>query len=146
MNMSDQQQLSAHGLRGELRNDEPMARHVSWRAGGPVRRAYTPADLDDMALFLRGLPDGEGPASDRRVRRSSRPVASGRGVRAPRTGERPRHAARAEGAALVPFLLTGVADVPNADDLFQADRIHPKAEAHPRMLANVWPALRPLLK
>ena len=59
MNMSDQQQLSAHGLRGELRNDEPMARHVSWRAGGPVRRAYTPADLDDMALFLRGLPDGE---------------------------------------------------------------------------------------
>ena len=54
--------------------------------------------------------------------------------------------ARAEGAALVPFLLAGVADVPNADDLFQADRIHPKAEAHPRMLANVWPALRPLLK
>ena len=54
--------------------------------------------------------------------------------------------ARAEGAALVPFLLAGVADVPNADELFQADRIHPKAEAHPRMLANVWPALRPLLK
>lgn len=59
MNMSDQQQLSANGLRGELRRDEPMARHVSWRAGGPVRCAYTPADLDDMALFLRGLPDGE---------------------------------------------------------------------------------------
>ena len=54
--------------------------------------------------------------------------------------------ARAEGAALVPFLLAGVADVPNADELFQADRIHPKAEAHPRMLANVWPALRPLLR
>jgi hypothetical protein len=59
MNMSEQQQLSANGLRGELRSDEPMARHVSWRAGGPVRCAYTPADLDDMALFLRGLPDGE---------------------------------------------------------------------------------------
>jgi acyl-CoA thioesterase-1 len=54
--------------------------------------------------------------------------------------------ARAEGTALVPFLLAGVADVPNADDWFQADRIHPKAEAHPRMLANVWPALRPLLR
>jgi acyl-CoA thioesterase-1 len=39
-----------------------------------------------------------------------------------------------------------VADVPNADDLFQADRIHPKAQAHPQLLANVWPALRPLLK
>ena len=54
--------------------------------------------------------------------------------------------AKAEGAALVPFLLAGVADGPNADELFQADRIHPKAEAHPRMLANVWPVLRPLLK
>ncbi len=53
--------------------------------------------------------------------------------------------AKAEGAALVPFLLAGVADVPNAEALFQPDRIHPKAEAHPRMLANVWPVLRPLL-
>ena len=53
--------------------------------------------------------------------------------------------AKAQGAALVPFLLAGVADVPNADALFQADRIHPKAEAHPRMLNNVWPVLRPLL-
>jgi acyl-CoA thioesterase-1 len=54
--------------------------------------------------------------------------------------------ARAEGTALVPFLLAGVADVPNADELFQPDRIHPRAEAHPRMLDNVWPALLPLLK
>lgn len=54
--------------------------------------------------------------------------------------------AQAEGAALVRFLLAGVADIPGADELFQADRIHPKAQAHPRMLANVWPALQPLLK
>ncbi len=54
--------------------------------------------------------------------------------------------ARAHGAALVPFLLAGVADVPQAEELFQADRIHPKAAAHPVMLANVWPVLRPLLK
>ena len=59
MNMSEQQKISAHGLRGELRSDESMARHVSWRAGGRVRRTYAPADLDDMALFLRGLPDSE---------------------------------------------------------------------------------------
>ncbi len=59
MNMSDQLQITAQGLRGELRSNEPMARHVSWRAGGRVRQAYTPADLDDMALFLRGLADGE---------------------------------------------------------------------------------------
>ena len=54
--------------------------------------------------------------------------------------------ARAEGTALVPFLLAGVADVANADDMFQSDRIHPKAEAQPRMLDNVWPVLKPLLR
>lgn len=53
--------------------------------------------------------------------------------------------AKAEGAALVPFLLAGVADVPDAADWFQSDRIHPNARAHPRILDNVWPVLRPLL-
>ena len=42
-------------LRGTLTEDEPMARHVSWRAGGGARRAYVPADLDDLAVFLRTL-------------------------------------------------------------------------------------------
>ncbi len=54
--------------------------------------------------------------------------------------------ARAQGAALVPFLLAGVADGADADAMFQPDRIHPRAEAHPRMLDNVWPVLLPLLK
>jgi acyl-CoA thioesterase I len=54
--------------------------------------------------------------------------------------------ARAQGAALVPFLLAGVADGPDADTMFQPDRIHPKAEAHPRMLDNVWPVLLPMVK
>ncbi len=54
--------------------------------------------------------------------------------------------AKAEGTALVPFLLAGVADRPDADSLFQPDRIHPKAQAHPTMLANVWPVLRPWLR
>ena len=43
---------------------------------------------------------------------------------------------------LVPFFLKGVADVPEAATLFQPDRIHPKAEAHPRMLTNVWPEIK----
>lgn len=47
------------GLRGELRLREPMARHVSWRAGGTADRCYVPADLDDLAAFLRQLPAGE---------------------------------------------------------------------------------------
>lgn len=53
---------------------------------------------------------------------------------------------KAENTALVPFLLKGVADVPNAEALFQADRIHPNAKAHPTMLANVWAGLKPMLR
>ena len=40
-------------LRGELRLNEPMSRHVSWRAGGAADRAYAPHDLDDLCAFLR---------------------------------------------------------------------------------------------
>ena len=58
MNMAETRNL-AGGLRGELRRREPMARHVSWRAGGAVERAYLPADLDDLAAFLRTLPESE---------------------------------------------------------------------------------------
>jgi acyl-CoA thioesterase I len=47
---------------------------------------------------------------------------------------------------LVPFLLKGVADRPDAANWFQADRIHPTEQAHPQMLANVWAGLKPLLK
>ena len=54
--------------------------------------------------------------------------------------------ASAEGTALVPFILKGVADGPNAQAMFQADRIHPLASAHPTILANVWPVLEPMLR
>lgn len=47
-----------------------------------------------------------------------------------------------EDAALVPFLLEGIATDP---EMFQADRIHPSAEAQPMLLDNVWPVLQPLL-
>ena len=52
--------------------------------------------------------------------------------------------AQAEGASLLPFLLTGVADGVDYK-LFQADRIHPSEAAHPRILENVWAVLRPML-
>ena len=47
---------------------------------------------------------------------------------------------------VVPSLLKGVADAADPLKLFQPDRIHPLAEAHPRMLDNVWPELKKLLK
>ena len=42
-------------LRGELRYDEPLSRHTSWRIGGPARRFYRPADRADLLTFLRRL-------------------------------------------------------------------------------------------
>lgn len=47
--------------------------------------------------------------------------------------------------ALVPFLLKGIADRPDARDWFQADGIHPLPKGHPIMLDQVWGALSPLL-
>lgn len=46
-------------LRGALSHNESMARHTSWRVGGPARCFYTPADLDDLANFLATLPADE---------------------------------------------------------------------------------------
>ena len=54
--------------------------------------------------------------------------------------------AQTENAALVPFLLAGVADDPDPVRWFQADRIHPNAAAHPRILDNVWAVMKPWLK
>jgi len=50
---------SMSGLRGELRLNEPMSAHTSWRAGGPADRWYRPADLDDLQAFIAGLPERE---------------------------------------------------------------------------------------
>ena len=44
--------------------------------------------------------------------------------------------------ALAPVLLEGLADQPQ---MFQADQIHPIEAAQPRLLDNVYPALKPLL-
>jgi acyl-CoA thioesterase I len=44
--------------------------------------------------------------------------------------------------ALVPLLLAGFE---TNESFFQADRIHPSANAQPLILENLWPTLRPLL-
>lgn len=46
-------------------------------------------------------------------------------------------------APLVPFMLEGVADKPA---LFQQDRLHPTAQAHPIILNNIWPQFSSLIK
>ena len=57
--MAEPIQISAAVFRGTLRLNEPMAKHVSWRAGGVAARAYVPADLADLAAFLKSLPADE---------------------------------------------------------------------------------------
>ena len=57
MNMAEIENLT--GLRGEIKRNEPMARHTSWRAGGCADHAYVPADFDDMRAFLVSLPQRE---------------------------------------------------------------------------------------
>jgi len=46
-------------------------------------------------------------------------------------------------APLVPFMLEGVADKPT---LFQADRLHPNAQAHPIILNNIWPTFSNMIR
>lgn len=59
MNMAELENIRQGGLRGKLMRAEPMRRHVSWRAGGIADRAYLPADLDDLRVFLISLPPEE---------------------------------------------------------------------------------------
>jgi len=51
--------------------------------------------------------------------------------------------AEAHGVTLVPFILDGVAGVP---ELNQADRIHPNPEGHRRIARTLWPFLEPVLR
>ena len=51
--------------------------------------------------------------------------------------------ARSRKIARVDFLLEGIA---TRRELFQADNLHPTAEAQPILLETVWKALEPLLK
>ncbi len=46
-------------LRGELKTDEPMSAHTSWRTGGTADRCYRPADVDDLQHFLAAMPPQE---------------------------------------------------------------------------------------
>ena len=46
-------------LRGELRLQEPMVAHTSWRVGGMAEQFYRPADITDLACFIDALDENE---------------------------------------------------------------------------------------
>lgn len=43
-------------LRGDLREQEPMSRHTSWKTGGDADYYYRAADIDDLSVFMSRLP------------------------------------------------------------------------------------------
>lgn len=47
--------LKPPAVAGEIRQNEPMSRHTSWRVGGPAEVFFKPAGIDDLASFLRDL-------------------------------------------------------------------------------------------
>src|SRR5450756_2601361 len=59
MNMTELQHFANSALRGTLSRDVPMRKHTSWRTCGAAECMYQPADLDDLLMFLRGLPADE---------------------------------------------------------------------------------------
>jgi len=46
-------------LKGELKLNEPLAKYTSWRVGGNARRCYRPTNIEDLANFLKQLPQSE---------------------------------------------------------------------------------------
>jgi UDP-N-acetylmuramate dehydrogenase len=44
-------------VRGELRYNEPMSRHTSWRVGGPAEVFFIPESIEDLSQFLADLDD-----------------------------------------------------------------------------------------
>jgi UDP-N-acetylmuramate dehydrogenase len=47
--------LQDMSVQGELRYDEPMSKHTSWRVGGPADVYFRPASVEDLAVFLHEL-------------------------------------------------------------------------------------------
>ncbi len=46
-------------LQGDLRLNEPLAKHTSWRTGGNTNQFYRPEGIKDLAEFLSQLPEDE---------------------------------------------------------------------------------------
>lgn len=59
MDMGEVDRMTRAAPGGELRSNEPMRKHTSWRVGGPAQHAYFPRGLDDLVQFIRTIPPTE---------------------------------------------------------------------------------------
>ena len=46
-------------VQGELRHNEPLAKHTSWRVGGPADVFFKPSSVDDLSAFLAALDEDQ---------------------------------------------------------------------------------------
>jgi UDP-N-acetylmuramate dehydrogenase len=51
--------LDIDRMKGRLLENEPLAKHTSWRVGGPADKMYIPFDRQDLIDFIRQLPSEE---------------------------------------------------------------------------------------
>ena len=129
---------------GRSRIAEALARHrpaivvIALGANDGLRGLPVPAMKENLAAMIRAVR-----AAKARVVLVGMRLPPNYGPYADEFHKVYAELARSEKVALVPFLLDGIADQPR---LFQADTIHPTAEAQPQLLDNVWVALAPLLK
>lgn len=49
---------TAISVKGDIRENEPMSRHTSWRVGGPADVFFAPASIADLSTFLAELEEG----------------------------------------------------------------------------------------
>ena len=54
--MTDIPSSITSAIRGQLLKNEPLTHYTSWRTGGMADYVFIPADLDDLSLFLKQLP------------------------------------------------------------------------------------------
>ncbi len=53
--MTADKQTAFVGVRGAIRCQESMAKHTSWKVGGPARYFFEPRDRNDLTAFLQSL-------------------------------------------------------------------------------------------
>lgn len=46
-------------FQGELKFNEPMSKHTTWRVGGPAEHYFIPEGISDLSLYLSSLPEDE---------------------------------------------------------------------------------------
>jgi len=111
------------GANDGLRGQDPDATEANLRRIVEETRAKYP----DVRILIEGMeaPPNLGPAYTSRFHAIFPTVA------------------KETGTALVPFLLQGVAGIP---ELNQSDGIHPTPEGHLIMAHTVWPVLEPLVR